>query len=430
MKKSMIAVALVLAVLAGAGGYYLKQQNAAGGQDVAGAASPVSGGASGAGKQAGAAGRSGGGGPVSVTTVKAQRRDQVVSLESTGTVSSLNSVDLKPQVSSVITQVHVKEGQFVKRGELLFTLDNRSDEVNLTKARAQLARDQAALSDAQRQLERSRDLLAQKFVSQSAVDSSTTLVETQQAVVASSKAAVDAAQLSLGYNRIVAPSAGRVGAINVFAGSYVQPTGTALLTITQLDPIAVSFSLPQRNLADALQGLREGKLPVTVQLPDTSAAGAAGGELRGHLQFVDSVVDQASGSVKVKAVFDNSQQKLWPGAYVTVSMALQTIRGAIVVPQTAILTGPRGRSVFVVEADNKALSKPIELVYSAGSEAVVTGIEAGATVIVDGRENVRSGSTIVERSAKGPKPSKAASGGEDRAVRAGGSAGGASAATP
>lgn len=419
MRTTVIAGALGLAVLAGGGFYFFKQkQDAAGKAEAAAASGPKAGG--GGGQRA-----PGSGPPVSVTTVKAVQRDQVVWFEATGTVSPLNTVDVKPQISSVITQVHVKEGQTVRRGELLFSLDSRTDAVNLTKAQAQLARDRAALADAQRQLARSRDLLAQKFVSQSAVDSSQTLVETQQAVAAASKAAVDAAQLALGYNRISAPSAGRVGAINVFVGSYVQPSGNALLTITQLDPIAVSFSLPQRNLADALKGLREGKLPVTARLPDSGAGSTAAPSLAGHLQFVDSVVDQASGTVRVKAVFDNPKQQLWPGAYVMVSMTLQTLKDAIVVPQTAIVTGPKGRSVFVVDAASKAAPRPVELVYSSGPDAVITGVEAGATVIVDGRENVRPGSAVVERSAK-----RAGGGGAGKPARAGAAASGASGTTP
>lgn len=404
-KKTWVWLGLVAVVLAGAGvSLGLKKKDdagaAAGGLAAAGAASAASGAASGA-----------GGPPVSVTTVKATQRDQIVSLEATGTVTPLNMVEVRPQVSSVIMRVHVREGQFVKRGDMLFTLDSRNDEVNLTKARAQLAKDQAALNDAQRQLDRSRDLLRQQFVSQSAVDTSQTQVESQQAVVAASKAAIEAAQVGLGYNNIVAQSAGRVGAINVFPGSYVTPTGTALLTITQLDPIAVSFSLPQRNLGDALQGLRGGKLPVVVQLPD---AGAGAGKLTGNLQFVDSAVDVASGTVRVKAQFDNAQQRLWPGAYVNVQMTVQTLKGAIVVPQASIITSQRGRNVYVVGPGNKAAARPVELVYSAGSDAVVTGVQAGEKVIVDGRQNVRPGATVVERVADAGKgasrPGRGASG--------------------
>ncbi|WP_418320206.1 efflux RND transporter periplasmic adaptor subunit [Piscinibacter sakaiensis] len=421
MNKSMIAVALGAAGLAAAGGYfYLQQQPDSSASHVAGAAAPAAAGASAANKGGGAARPPGGGGPISVTTVKAQQRDQRITLEATGTVSSLNVVDIKPQVSSKVEQVHVKEGQFVRRGELLFTLDNRADAVNVTKMRAQLARDQAALNDAQRQLARSRDLLEQKFVSQSAVDAAQTQVETQQAVVAASKAAVDAAVLGLGYHRITAPSAGRVGAVNVFPGSLVQPSGPALLTITQLDPIAVSFNLPQRNLDETLQGLREGGLPVSAQLPDRSD-GTPGPRLDGKLQFVDSVVDQSSGSVRVKAVFDNPQQHLWPGGYVKVALAVRTLRDAIVIPQAAIVTGVKGRTVFVVDADDKVQPRPVEIVHPVGQDAVVSGLQAGDRIVVDGRENVRAGSKVVERGGQG---------GAGKPGRAGTPASGAAGVTP
>jgi RND family efflux transporter MFP subunit len=329
--------------------------------------------------------------PVSVSTVRAQKRDVDITLEATGTVSALNSVDIRPQVSSVITQVHIREGQFVKAGQLLFALDARTDEVNLAKARAQLAKDTASLADAQRQLARSRDLLAQNFISQGALDTNQTLVETQQAVVTADRAAIDAAQVGLSYSRITAPSAGRAGAINVFAGSTVQPGGTALVTITQLDPIAVAFSLPQRNLADALQSLRAGGGKVVAVLPDGR------GETTGKLQFVDNVVDANSGTVRVKAQFDNAKETLWPGAFVTVRLAVQTLKDAVVVPQAAVIQSPRGTIVYTLDADNKAVARRIEVLYATGPDAVASGVRAGERVVLDGRQNLRPGVTAVER---------------------------------
>ena len=291
-------------------------------------------------------------GAVSVTTVRALQRDVDVMLEATGTVTALNSVDIRPQVSSVITKVHIREGQFVKAGQPLFTLDTRADDVNLAKARAQMAKDMASLADAQRQLQRSRDLLAQNFISQGAVDTNQTLVDAQQAVVAADRAAIDAAQVALSYNRISAPASGRAGAINVFAGSTVQPGGAALVTITQLDPIAVSFSLPQRNLGDALQTLRSGGGKVLAVLPEGR------GTSTGKLQFVDNTVDANSGTVRVKAQFSNANEALWPGSFVAVRLAIQTLKDAIVVPQAAVIQGARGSIVYAVDADNKAVSKP------------------------------------------------------------------------
>ncbi|HET7795126.1 MAG TPA: efflux RND transporter periplasmic adaptor subunit [Rhizobacter sp.] len=343
--------------------------------------------------EAAAAASAAGGPPVSVSLVRAVKRDVAVTLEATGTVSALNSVEVRPQVASTIAKVHIREGQFVKAGELLFTLDARADEVNVTKARAQLAKDQAALADAQRQLTRSRELLEQNFVSQGAVDTNLTLVESAQAVVAADRAAVDAALVALGYNRIVSPTAGRAGAINVFAGSYVQPAGTPLVTITQIDPIAVSFNLPQRNLDDARQALRGGGGRVTAVLPEGR------GSLTGKLQFVDNLVDPNSGTVKVKAVFDNREEKLWPGAYVNVSLVVSTLKDVVTVPQAAIIQGARGKSIYVVGEDRKAQLRPVDVQESVGDSAVVKGVQPGERVVLDGRQNLRPGGAVVERSA-------------------------------
>jgi RND family efflux transporter MFP subunit len=340
--------------------------------------------------------------PVSVTTVVAERRDWPVMLAANGVVSALNTVEIRAQVSSTVTKVNIKEGQFVKAGELLFTLDSRADEANLAKAQAQLQRDQAALADAQRQLARSRDLLNQKFVSQSAVDTALTLVDSQQAAVAADRAAVAAAQVSLSYNRIVAPSAGRAGAINVFVGSYVQPSSPALVTITQLDPIAVSFTLPQRNLGDALAALKAGDALVRAELPDNR------GTLNGRLQFVDNAVDAASGTVKVKAQFDNKNLVLWPGAYVNVFLSGQVLKGAIVIPQAAIVQGATDKTVIVVGEGGKAAVRKIEVLSSMGNEAVVSGIEPGTRVVVEGKQNLRPGSVVRERAADAASAGKGA----------------------
>jgi len=379
VKKSLI-VWLAVAVLVAAGaGYALTRGKPADPQATAGAA-PAGSGAVG-----------GGGPPVSVSTVLVRMRDVEVLLDATGTVTAQSSVDVRPQVASTITRVHIKEGQFVKAGQLLFTLDARSDEVAVTRARAQLARDQAALADAERQLARSKDLLAQNFISQGALDTNQTLVETQRAVVAANRAAVEAAQVSLSYTRIVAPMAGRAGAIVLYPGSSVQPSGAPLVTITQLNPIGVAFSLPQRNLSAALEALRAGGGAVTALLPE------GGVQKTGRLQFVDNAVDANSGTVRVKAEFANPDSRLWPGAFVTVRLAVQTLKGASIVPQAAIIQSPRGRIVYVVEAENKVAARPIELVYAAGEEAAVSGVQAGERVVVDGRQNLRPGSRVVVR---------------------------------
>ena len=337
------------------------------------------------------AGGGGAGAAVSVTSVRAQRRDVDVTLEATGTVASLNSVDIRSQVNSVITQVAIREGQFVKAGQLLFTLDSRTDEANLARARAQLAKDQAALADVQRQLSRSKDLLAQNFISQGALDTNQTAVDTQQSAVLASRAAIGSAQVALSYDRVVAPAAGRAGAINVFAGTTVQPAGATLVTITQLDPIGVAFNLPQRNLNDALRTLRAGGGRVSAVLPDKR------GSAVGRLLFVDNAIDANSGTVRVKARFDNREETLWPGAFVTVRLAVNTLKDATVIPHAAVIQGPRGTIVYVIDAQNKAQARPVEVVYAAGLDAVVGGVQPGERVVLDGRQNLRAGVTVAER---------------------------------
>ena len=362
----------------------------------------------------------GGGPPVSVTTVRAQQRDVDVTLDVTGTVTALNSVDVRPQVSSIITKVHIREGQFVKAGQPLFTLDARNEEGAVAKARTQLVKDTAALADAQRQLARSRDLLAQNFISQGAVDTLQTLVDTQQAVVVGSSSAIKTAQIALSYTRINAPSAGRAGAINVYAGSTVQPATTPLVTITQLDPIAVSFNLPQRNLADALRTLRSGGGKVTAVLPDGR------GTASGKLKFVDNMLDANSGTVKVKAEFANATEALWPGAFVGIQLAVQTLKDVVVVPQAAVIQGPRGAVVYTVGPDGSAVSKRVDVLYAKGPEAVASGVSAGDRVVMDGRQNVRPGATLIERTPGGGGDGLVRPGGGASGARAGG--GGASGA--
>jgi RND family efflux transporter MFP subunit len=342
--------------------------------------------------------------PVSVTLAPALKRDFPINVRATGTVAPLSSVDIKPQVSSVVTKVLVREGQFVRAGEPLFVLDARTDEANLGKAQAQLARDRATLDDARRQLERSRDLLARNFISQGAVDTAQANVDAQQAAVQSDQAAIEAVRVSLSYARISAPSAGRVGAIAVFPGTSVSPGGPPLVTVTQLDPIAVAFSLPQRYVPDALKLLNGGGGSVTASLPDGR------GSRTGKLQFVDSQVDAASGTVKVKAGFGNPDQALWPGAYVDVQLTVQVLGDAIVVPQAAIVQDARGSAVFVIGPDNRALMKPVTVQQSAGLDAVVSGVKPGERLVVDGRQNVRPGTLLLPRESGAGRPGRGASG--------------------
>ena len=328
--------------------------------------------------------------PVSVTTVKVEMKDLAVRLRSAGVVTPIRTVDVKPQVNSVITRVHVKDGQYVKAGDPLFTLDARTEEANIAKAQAQLAKDSAALADAQRQLRRAQDLLARQFISQGSVDSNVAAVEGWQATVNADRAAIEATKVAQSYARISAPQSGRVGVVNVSTGSAVEANKTVLVTITQISPIAVTFTLPQRNIADALAGLQKDGAPVTATLPDN------GGVFQGKLQFVDSVVDTASGVVKAKAHFKNEDEKLWPGAFVEVQQVLREVKDAVVVPQVAVVYGARGATVYVVE-NGKAVVRPVKVLQPQGAEVAVSGLEPGETVVLEGKQNLRPGSAVVER---------------------------------
>ena len=342
------------------------------------------------------------GAPVTVTTAVAQQRDLPVVLKATGTVTALTSVDVKAQVTSVVAKVHITEGQFVKAGQLMFTLDARTDEANVAKAKAQLAKDTAAIADSKRQLARSKDLLAQNFISQGALDTAQAGFDGLTATLAADQAAIDAAKVALSFDRITAPHAGRAGLVPVSAGSAVQANLTTLVTITQLDPMGVAFSLPQRNLGDALAALKGEGASVTATLADN------GGVFKGRLQFVDNLVDASSGSLKAKAVFDNKEGKLWPGAFVEVSQTVNVLKGAVVVPQAAIIQGARGTVVYTLE-DGKAVSKPVQLVYAQGLDAAVTGLQANDKVVVDGKQNVRPGVRLVERAADLKQPASPSS---------------------
>jgi len=328
--------------------------------------------------------------PVSVTTVVVQAKDVDVSLRTQGVVASARSVDVRAQATSVITQVHVREGQSVKTGQLLFTLDARADEANLAKAKAQLAKDAASLADARRQLERAQQLVKQGFISQGAADTAQAQVDAQTATLALDQAAIDAVQVSLSNSRVMAPQSGRVGAIPVSVGSAVVANQTPLVSITQLDPIEVSYSVPQRNLPDLLQAMKAGGAPVQVSLLE------GGAPVEGKLRFVDSLVDATTGSVKAKAEMPNKGNRLWPGAAVEVRQIIRSIKGALVVPTASMVQGQRGTIVFVNESGLAAL-KPVKVVFISGQEAVITGLNEGDKVVLDGKQNVRPGSKLMER---------------------------------
>jgi RND family efflux transporter MFP subunit len=341
------------------------------------------------GANAGAAGAKGKGGqpPAVVNVVAPQRRDVPVVQQANGTVTPIRTVDLHPQTTATIRQVHIKEGQFVKAGELLFSLDDRADRANQDKAQAQVERDRAQLADLERQYKRSQDLFAQKFIAQSAVDTLRAQVDQAKATMQSDTAAARAAGVSTSYTAIRAPMSGRVGGIAVYPGSLVQPA-TSLTTITQLDPITIAFTLPESSLPALLAAQKHGK----VEVQATPGAGMA--PVTGTLSFIDNTVDPTAGTIKVKAEFANRDTTLWPGQYVNTKVTVQTIKDAVVVPQNAIITNAQGTYVYVLEKDNSARQVPVQRLYGAGLEAAVSGLTGAEQVITEGKQNVRPGGKV------------------------------------
>jgi RND family efflux transporter MFP subunit len=329
-----------------------------------------------------------------VTIGVAQKRDVPVVVEATGTMVSLNSVDVRPQVSSTVRAVAIKEGQFVRRGDLLFSFDDRSDRANLEKAKAQLLHDQATLADLERQWQRAQDLRAQNFIAQSAADSVLSQLEAQKALVASDQAAIHASEVALSYNAIRSPLAGRAGAVSVYPGSLVQPTGNPLVTISQVDPIGVSFTIPETELSALLRG--DSAASVQVQVPDSvqRARRSTDDSLQGQVSFVDNNVDSTTGTIRVKGTLPNPKQLLWPGQFVNVRMTMRTLKDVTVVPQAAIILQGNSRSVYVVDAGGTAQLKPVQLRYAAGEIAVVDGVQPGDRVVLEGKQNLRPGTPV------------------------------------
>lgn len=332
--------------------------------------------------------------PQNVSVMRVKQADVPITVEASGTVTALQSVDLRAQTTSTVAQVLVKDGQNVKKGELLFRFDDRADRAALDKARAQLARDRANLADLERQLDRAKELKAQNFIAQNAVDTAQANFDAAQALIRSDEAAVQAAQVTLGYNELRAPISGRAGIVNVFPGSLVQASATAapLVNIAQLDPIGIAFTVPETQLASLLAATQAGELDVEALPPPGSPRGAT--SIKGRVSAVDNLVDASTGSIRVKAEFDNKAHTLWPGQYLRVRVTLRTLKGVTVVPQAAIIMRGNERSVYVVGPDNKAKLVNVQLRQAVGEQAVVEGLDATAQVVLDGKQNLRPGTPL------------------------------------
>jgi multidrug efflux system membrane fusion protein len=317
-------------------------------------------------------------------------------------VTPLRTVDLHPQTTSTIRKVHIREGDFVKEGQLMFSLDDRADQANVARADAQVARDRATLADLDRQYKRSQELVSQNFLAQSALDSLLSQVEAQRALVQSNQAAARSAQVSASYTAIRAPMSGRVGAIDVHPGSLVQ-MATSLTSITQLDPINVSFTLPESALGALLAAQKNGQVEVRVNTNAGSEADST--PSLGRLSFIDNTVDAQAGTIRVKGEFANRDTRLWPGQYVTAHVTVQTLKDAVVIPQGAIVTQNNGNFVYVVGEGNAARQVPVKRIHADGDQVVVTGLQGNEQVITEGKQNLRPGGKVrLAGAAAGNKP--------------------------
>lgn len=321
-----------------------------------------------------------------VLAARAAARPVPVELRTFGTVEALSTVVVRPQIGGVLTEVKFREGQEVREGDLLFTVDPRPSEAAVKQAEAGLARDTAQLRNAEKEAVRRDDLFKKGFASEEARDQARTSVETLRAAVAAGQAALDAARLNLQYCSILAPFGGRTGSLLADRGNVVKANDTALVTLQQVQPIRVRFAAPQGYL-DQIRDRMAGKQP-----PDAIVATSGGSIETGRVVFVDNAVDQATGTIALKAELGNEGGRFWPGQFVDVVLRLAVQEGALVVPASAILTGQNGSYVYLINADGTVSNRAVLVDRTVGDETVVgSGLAAGDSVVTDGQLRLAPG---------------------------------------
>jgi multidrug efflux system membrane fusion protein len=330
--------------------------------------------------------------PVSVAT--ASRSDLPVRLTALGSVVAFNTVTVRPRVDGQLMRVLFQEGQFVQEGELLAEIDPRPFQVQLEQAEGQLARDQAQLANARVDLTRYETLLSEDSIARQNVDAQKSTVAQLEAALKVDQAAIDSARLNLTYSRITAPLSGRVGLRLVDVGNVVSASATTgLVVITQVDPIAVVFTLPEDALSRVLPRIRAGvRLPV-----DAFDRSGATRLATGSVVTVDNQIDQSTGTVRLKAVFDNRDHALFPSQFVNVQMLADTERAQLLVPAAAVQQGPQGQFVYLVR-DGKAVVQSVQVAEVEAERASIrSGLNAGDVVVTDGIDRLREGSRVEVR---------------------------------
>ena len=330
--------------------------------------------------------------PVSVATV--ERRDLPVYLTGLGSVTAYNTVSVKSRVDGQLVQVAFREGQEVKKGDLLAVIDPRPYQVALDQAQATLLKDESQLKNAQLDLQRYKGLVADGVISHQQVDTQEALAGQMQGTVGADKAAIENAKLNLTYCHITAPVNGRIGLRMVDPGNMVHATDTnPLLIITQLQPIAVIFTLPEDSLPAVARHMRGAPLRVEAYSRDDQTKLATG-----TLLTIDNQIDQTTGTGKLKAIFDNRERALWPNQFVNVRLLLEVRKNATVVPAAAVQRGPQGTYAYVVKANKTVEMRPVTLALTQGNmTAVAQGISPGEVVVTDGQDKLQNGSKVVFR---------------------------------
>ncbi len=326
--------------------------------------------------------------PVAVGTVAV--RDVPLKLEAIGAVEAYNTVSIKSLIGGEVTAVHFQEGQEVKKGDLLFTIDRRPYAAALQQAQAQLARDEAQAKNAEQQADRYQVLVKKNYVSQDQYDQLRASADALVAAVQADKAAVENARLQLAYCSIRSPINGRAGSILINQGNVVKANDLPLVTLTEVTPIYVSFSVPEQRLPEVKRYAAAGPLSVEARIPGDEEHPAYG-----TLTFIDNAVDPTTGTIRLKGTFPNKDRMLWPGQFVTVSLTLTVQKDAVVMPAAALQNGQQGQYAFVVKPDDTVESQPVTVARVERDLAVVlSGVTAGERVVTDGQLGLVPGARV------------------------------------
>jgi multidrug efflux system membrane fusion protein len=332
---------------------------------------------------------------VPVTVASVVQKAMPIDIRVIGTAEPYSTVAVHAQITGELTTVNFNEGDEVKKGQVLFTLDRRPLDAALQQAQANLEHDQAQSVNARAQAARYQDLLKRGIATREQVDQNNSNAAALDASVGADRAAIESARVQLAYATIAAPLAGRTGALQVHAGNLVRANDTTpLVIINQIAPIYVSFGVPEAQLPALKRYMARGSLRVQAAPPNEDGAPSSG-----RITFVDNAVDQTTGTIRIKGAFGNEDRRLWPGQFVNVQVTLTTDPSAIVVPTTAVQTGQQGDYAFVVKSDQTVELRTVTVARSAGDETVIkTGLKPGEIVVTDGQLRLVPGSRI---SAKG-----------------------------